>query len=101
MNTSSVLQGLQVSIPVNSGVSDTSWFPNIDGPGGLLPVVPSKLISAERLPMIIGNNRDEGTRKPPLSFITQLFLFKQRANILGSRDIIHAAGCKFHRSDSG
>ncbi|KAF8182349.1 esterase 1 [Pholiota molesta] len=47
------------------GVSDTSWFPNIDGPGGLLPDVPSKLISAERLPMIIGNNRDEGTLFTP------------------------------------
>jgi carboxylesterase type B len=40
------------------------WVPTIDGPGRLLPELPSKLFAASqfaRLPFIAGTNLDEGT----------------------------------------
>ncbi|KAF9470876.1 extracellular triacylglycerol lipase precursor [Pholiota conissans] len=65
VNSRSILQALQVTVPATSGLSDVSWFPNIDGHGGLIPDALSKLTSTMRLPIIIGNNRDEGTLFAP------------------------------------
>jgi hypothetical protein len=49
VNTSSIFQGAQVAIPPVSDIPETALFPNIDGPGGLVPDVLSKIVSAERL----------------------------------------------------
>ncbi|KAF9483541.1 esterase 1 [Pholiota conissans] len=65
VNSSIILQALQATGPATSGLPDVSWFPNIDGHGGLIPDDLSKLTSTMRLPIIIGNNLDEGTLFAP------------------------------------
>lgn len=59
VSTASLIQGLFAS--VSPLFTDLTYSPNIDGPGGVLPNVPSKLVNAERLPVMIGTNLDEGT----------------------------------------
>ena len=65
VNTSSITQGL---FSVITGPTDVSFFPNLDGPHGFLPNTPSNLIPFKKLPILIGNNLDEGKSlfNPPI-----------------------------------
>lgn len=59
------------------------WVTTIDGPGGLLPELPSELYAKgafSRIPFIAGTNVDEGMLKTPF---TMCYLLPQR-------DVIHA-----------
>ena len=59
-DSAAIITAFAAIVSPTSGFFDTSFFPNIDGPRGLLPDVPSKLTPISRLPIMIGNNRDEG-----------------------------------------
>ncbi|KAI3608436.1 extracellular triacylglycerol lipase precursor [Moniliophthora roreri] len=50
-----------------AGISRSSfdWLPVLDGPKGLLPDYPSRLNVKVRIPIIYGNNLDEGTLLTP------------------------------------
>ncbi|ESK84656.1 extracellular triacylglycerol lipase precursor [Moniliophthora roreri MCA 2997] len=66
VNSSSILQGLVASIAEASELFP--WSPAIDGPGGFIPDLPSRLFKKgifARLPFIAGTNLDEGQYKSP------------------------------------
>uniref|UniRef100_A0A0W0F594 Carboxylesterase type B domain-containing protein n=1 Tax=Moniliophthora roreri TaxID=221103 RepID=A0A0W0F594_MONRR len=68
VNSSSILQGLVASIAEASELFP--WSPAIDGPGGFIPDLPSRLFKKgifARLPFIAGTNLDEGTFVTPES----------------------------------
>lgn len=62
VNSSVLLNAFEVSTAPSK--QPYPWAPAIDGPGGILPDLPSKLFAAgqfARLPFIAGTNLDEGT----------------------------------------
>uniref|UniRef100_A0A8H7XNH5 Carboxylic ester hydrolase n=1 Tax=Psilocybe cubensis TaxID=181762 RepID=A0A8H7XNH5_PSICU len=59
VTTASLLQGFAAS--TTDVRTDLTYFPTIDGPQGILPDLPTKLIPTARLPVILGSNLDEGT----------------------------------------
>lgn len=76
-NTSEIFNGLNLSIAEAPELF--AFDPTIDGPKGLLPDIPSKLIKEgrfARLPFIAGTNLDEGSYsvnlKRNISFFTIL-----------------------------
>ncbi|KAJ7857231.1 extracellular triacylglycerol lipase precursor [Mycena leptocephala] len=61
-NTTEIFQG--ISSAMAAAIEQFPWEPVIDGPGGLIPDVPSVLFKCgqfARLPFIAGTNLDEGT----------------------------------------
>ncbi|KAL0947591.1 hypothetical protein HGRIS_013680 [Hohenbuehelia grisea] len=61
-NSSVLLQAAQTAAVVSG--EEFPWDPTIDGPGGLMPDIPSRLFAKgkfARLPFISGTNLDEGT----------------------------------------
>ncbi|KAJ7111474.1 extracellular triacylglycerol lipase precursor [Mycena epipterygia] len=61
-NTTEIFQGL--SAAMSDANEEFPWDPVIDGPGGLIPDLPSVLFKRgqfSRLPFIAGTNLDEGT----------------------------------------
>ncbi|KAJ7912062.1 esterase 1, partial [Mycena leptocephala] len=68
VNSSVLLNAFEASTAQSN--QQYPWAPTIDGPGGILPDLPSKLFSAgqfARLPFIAGTNLDEGTTFTSLS----------------------------------
>lgn len=55
----------QAAINTNAGFSNGSFFPVIDGPGGLIVDRPSKIKATGNLPLLHGANLDEGTIATP------------------------------------
>lgn len=57
MNSSSLLQAL-----TTAGIFPGSTFfvPTVDGPGGVMPDVPSRVLPKARIPVMAGSNLDEG-----------------------------------------
>ncbi|KAJ6552220.1 extracellular triacylglycerol lipase precursor [Mycena vulgaris] len=61
-NTTEIFQGLSIAMADSNELFP--WDPVIDGPGGLIPDLPSVLFERgqfARLPFIAGTNQDEGT----------------------------------------
>ncbi|KAF7316247.1 Carboxylic ester hydrolase [Mycena indigotica] len=48
-----------------AAANDLAFNPVIDGPGGVLPDLPSKLVPRSRIPVIVGSCKDEGTLFTP------------------------------------
>ncbi|KAJ7064941.1 esterase 1 [Mycena amicta] len=48
-----------------AAANDLAFNPVIDGPGGILPDLPSRLVPRSRIPVILGSCRDEGTLFTP------------------------------------
>ncbi|KAK0199371.1 extracellular triacylglycerol lipase precursor [Desarmillaria ectypa] len=64
-NTSAIMEGLR-KVYEDPKASEEFWFsPNVDGEGGLVPDLPSRLFSNIHLPFIAGTNLDEGTEFVP------------------------------------
>ncbi|KAK0479193.1 extracellular triacylglycerol lipase precursor [Armillaria novae-zelandiae] len=64
-NTSAILEGFR-EVYKNPQASEEFWFsPNVDGEGGLVPDLPSRLSTDIQLPFIAGTNLDEGTEFVP------------------------------------
>lgn len=78
-NTFNCLQGVSSATLLralfSAGIlgSTTSFSPVIDGPGGFLPDVPSRVPSKSGLPTITGTNLDEGKKLEITSFQLQMF----------------------------
>ncbi|KAF8212696.1 esterase 1 [Mycena galopus ATCC 62051] len=65
-NTTEIFAG--ISAAMNETSAEFPWVPVIDGPGGLIPDLPSALLKCgqfARLPFIAGTNLDEGTLFTP------------------------------------
>ncbi|KAJ7766333.1 extracellular triacylglycerol lipase precursor [Mycena maculata] len=65
-NTTEILQGLAAAMA--AATEEFPWDPVIDGPGGLIPDLPSVLLRSgkfARLPFMAGTNLDEGTLFTP------------------------------------
>ncbi|KAJ6625127.1 esterase 1 [Mycena sp. CBHHK59/15] len=63
-NTSDVFLGIDAAMAEANANSGFPWDPVLDGPGGLIPDLPSVLLKRgqfARLPFITGTNEDEGT----------------------------------------
>jgi len=61
-NSTEIFAGLQAAI--SEAPEEFPFDPTIDGPGGLYPDIPSKLLARgqfAKLPFISGTNLDEGT----------------------------------------
>lgn len=64
-NTSAILEGFR-EVYKDPRAREEFWFsPNVDGERGLVPDLPSRLISNIQLPFIAGANLDEGTEFVP------------------------------------
>ncbi|KAK0184469.1 extracellular triacylglycerol lipase precursor [Armillaria mellea] len=64
-NTSAILKGFR-ELYKNHQAMEEFWFsPNVDGEGGLVPDLPSRLSAGIQLPFIAGTNLDEGTEFVP------------------------------------
>ncbi|KAJ6584090.1 esterase 1 [Mycena vulgaris] len=66
--TTEIFQGLSVAAAEASPTEISIWDPVLDGPGGLIPDLPSVLFERgqfARLPFIAGTNQDEGTAFVP------------------------------------
>lgn len=61
-NTSTIIQAFKASTPVAIDPNNLVWYPVLDGPKGILPDLPSKLLAEGKyanVPFIAGTNRDE------------------------------------------
>lgn len=59
-NTSAILEGFR-EVYKDRRAQEEFWFsPNVDGEGGLVPDLPSRLSTDIQLPFIAGTNLDEG-----------------------------------------
>ncbi|PPQ91811.1 hypothetical protein CVT25_000260 [Psilocybe cyanescens] len=57
--TATMLKGVAAS--TTNIPTDLTYFPTIDGPDGILPDLPTKLVPTAHIPVMLGSNLDEGT----------------------------------------
>ncbi|KAK0229749.1 extracellular triacylglycerol lipase precursor [Armillaria nabsnona] len=64
-NTSAILEGFR-EVYKDRRAQEEFWFsPSVDGEGGLVPDLPSRLSTDIRIPFVAGTNLDEGTEFVP------------------------------------
>ena len=89
-----ILNGFEVSLALANEL--LPWVPTIDGPGGLIADLPSKLYTKgefARVPFIAGTNLDEG--------LSALFTRHEELTYRAlRRNLIHTSYYQFVRNDS-
>lgn len=84
--TATMLKGVAAS--TTNIPTDLTYFPTIDGPDGILPDLPTKLVPTAHIPVMLGSNLDEG-----MSHIAADMLIIGNLIWLEYRNVFHRPTC--------